>query len=426
MSTFRHGWHWLCDAPRHRTGLRALQIAIGLLLLFRVLTEAPFAGYFWGPHGVAQGTTAILLGARAGAVVDWLFFHSVASVLLLLAFVGLAGVALVLGRRTRAAAAIALVGFWAIELRMPYLCDGGDNVTRILLAYLLLVVSPDERPVAGSLRVFLHNLGVLAVAMQVMILYTTSGFMKAAGNRWHHGTALYLISQVEWFSLPGVHDVLKHPFLTAFATYATLLYQVWFPLAMFSRIKRFWLLGGIALHLSIAVVMGLVTFSTAMIGLELFLLTDAEWADVRARAARMRERLAQAIRRREPALVVYFDGACPLCVRTMRFWSALDVRRALRASSFRHDDEWRTLGVDAAVLERRMHVRAVASGRVVAGFEAVRAVARVVPLLWPVLPLLWLAAHAGIGDRAYDYVARRRRLGGAHCDGACTIARSDP
>jgi len=94
---------------------------------------------------------------------------------------------------------------------------------------------------------------------------------------WHHGTALYFISQVEWFSHPAMRAVFMYPLVTTLATYSTMLYQVWFPVAIFSRFRIAWLLIGIWFHLSIAAFMGLVTFSTVMIGLELFLITDAEY-----------------------------------------------------------------------------------------------------------------------------------------------------
>ena len=62
-----------------------------------------------------------------------------------------------------------------------------------------------------------------------------------------------------------------------------MLYQVFFPFAIISRLKLPWLAVGVVFHLSIAFFMGLITFSLAMIGLELFLVTDDEYNRASAR-----------------------------------------------------------------------------------------------------------------------------------------------
>jgi hypothetical protein len=53
-----------------------------------------------------------------------------------------------------------------------------------------------------------------------------------------------------------------------------------FPVAIISRIKLPWILFGILLHVGIAVLMGMVSFSTVMIGLVLFLISDQEYVQI--------------------------------------------------------------------------------------------------------------------------------------------------
>ncbi len=49
-------------------------------------------------------------------------------------------------------------------------------------------------------------------------------------------------------------------------------------------------------------------------------------------------------------------------------------------------------------------------GSVLSGFDSLRALARHIPWLWPLRPLLRLTAALGLGDRLYDFLAARRRI----------------
>jgi hypothetical protein len=290
MTPLHAGWRWLAEEPRHRIGIRVLQTAIGLMLLFRVLTEMPFAPYLWGPNGVASGSSQYILGPLFGGPIDRLFATD-AGVYLALAALAAGAVGLVLGRWTRAATLVAIVMFCAFEQRLPEMGDGGDNIARLALIYSLFTLPPARHPARGSLSVWVHNVAVLAIITQVVILYATSGLMKAYGDKWHHGVAMYYVSQVQWFSLPAMREMFKNPLVATCSTYVPMLYQVAFPMAMLSRLKLPWLFVGMLFHLGVAVFMGLVTFSTVMIGLELYLISDPEYAWLADRVLAMKHAL---------------------------------------------------------------------------------------------------------------------------------------
>jgi hypothetical protein len=274
---------WLSVAPRHKRGLRALQIAIGAMLLYRVVTEGRFAAYLWGPRGLVGGANALRYPGWALTLLDE-SFGTMTRTYGLLVLLAMAGFCLILGFHTRVAAAVAVVVLWLIMLRLPGLFDGGDNIAMIALTYTVACISPDERVQERSVRVWIHNIGVLFIMTQLMILYFTSGIYKAAGDLWQNGTALYVIGQVETFSLPSLRALLLNPYLVVLATYGTVIYQIWFPMAMMNRfLKLPWLAAGMLLHMGIASFMGLVAFSTVMIGLELFMITDSEYELILAR-----------------------------------------------------------------------------------------------------------------------------------------------
>jgi hypothetical protein len=196
----------------------------------------------------------------------------------------IAGFCLVLGFHTRVAAGVAVVVLWLIMLRLPGLFDGGDNIAMLSLTYMVACISPGERVPERSVRIWIHNIGVLFIMTQLMILYFTSGMYKAAGDVWQNGTALYVIGQVDVFSLPSLRALLLNPYLVVLATYGTVIYQIWFPMAMMNRLLKLpWLAAGMLFHIGIATFMGLVAFSTVMIGLELFMITDSEYELIFAR-----------------------------------------------------------------------------------------------------------------------------------------------
>ena len=271
----RRAWRWLAESPHQKSGVRILQVSIGAMILFRLLTEFPFASYLWGPHGVAR-SVAEDKGNLWGALLD-LPFRSDFGALAVLLLVAVGAIGLVTGRCTRVATTITLGGAFLLEQRLPEILDGGDNITRLVLMYMVFLLPHRSRARPGNLSIWVHNVAVLAISFQIVVLYATSGFMKAYGDRWHHGVAMYYISQVDWFSLPALRVAFKNPYITSLATYVPMLYQIWFPVAMISRIKLTFLLFGVLFHLGIAVMMGLIAFSTVMIGLELFLISDAEY-----------------------------------------------------------------------------------------------------------------------------------------------------
>jgi len=249
------------------------------MLLFQIFLELPFARYLWGPRGVGWGSTSPVLGPMLGNVFD-LVFTTDAGVFCVLFILGIGALGLLLGYSTRIATFLVLVTFFLLGQRLPELYDGGDDITRLVLFYMLFLLPHRAKFSSGELRVWFHNIAILAITFQLVIMYVISGFAKANGEMWQEGVAMYYISQVQWYSLPGAYELFMNPWIVALATYVSMFYQLLFPVAIISRMKLSWILLGIFFHLSIAVLMGLIAFSTVMIGLELFLISDQEYAKI--------------------------------------------------------------------------------------------------------------------------------------------------
>jgi hypothetical protein len=93
---------------------------------------------------------------------------------------------------------------------------------------------------------------------------------------WQSGTALHYVVNLDLFRPWPVLSALvdSHPLFIAAAGYLTVLIQVAFPFALFSRLKYVILAMLLCMHVGIAVLMGLPLFSGAMIVADAAFLPD--------------------------------------------------------------------------------------------------------------------------------------------------------
>lgn len=187
--------------------------------------------------------------------------------------------------------------------------------------------------------------------------------------------------------------------LLAFATVVT---ETLYPLALFSRRLRLPLvLGGVGLILGIRFLMG-PTF-------EQFLTINVFWVPWERVGAWLQARLSH-----RAGMTVLFDGACGLCQPTVAVLRRLDLRRRVEFLDVHSD--WPAISRRFPDLSREacltdMH-GVEGGGRVHAGFDTYRALARVLPLGWLLRPFLHLPPVAWAGRRIYRQIADSRHAGG--------------
>ena len=126
----------------------------------------------------------------------------------------------------------------------------------------------------------LHNLALVLIVHQVVMVYVGSAFWKLQGPLWKDGTAVYYPLQTEAFSPWG--DVL-HP-LIAWApfvlggSYTAVVVQLFFPVLLLYRPTRFLaLLIVTGMHVGIGLLMGILYFSLVMIAVDMILISDRSW-----------------------------------------------------------------------------------------------------------------------------------------------------
>jgi predicted DCC family thiol-disulfide oxidoreductase YuxK len=113
-------------------------------------------------------------------------------------------------------------------------------------------------------------------------------------------------------------------------------------------------------------------------------------------------------------LTVWYDGACPLCIREIAFMRRLDKRKAIHFVDVAPADA--TCPIDRTLLLARFHAQE-AGGPVLSGAAAFAAMWRAIPVLRPLGVLAKNATALVVLERLYTQFLKVRpilqRLAGA-------------
>ncbi len=254
---------WLLDRKRAKFGTSILRILLGASVLAIVITNFMDRKYIWGTaSGWAQPY-------REESIWNfWLFKYFsagdpdpllVAKLVLLAVF----GLLMVLGWRTRIVTMVTLLMFISLAALGPTSSDSADNALRIMLIYSFFTdgsqrwsldarrrrirnerISAEGRPgsrvtaVAPAwFGIIVHNLAVVAIGGQVIIIYLVAGLAKARGTLWRDGTAVYYPMHAENFSpWPQLnHLLVANDLMVHLISWGSVAIQVLFPLLLLNR-----------------------------------------------------------------------------------------------------------------------------------------------------------------------------------------------
>lgn len=286
-------WTWL-TARKHATrGLAITRIVLGLIVWTQLLANWPDRHYTWGDGATwTQGVRDVkpwpgflgIFQQAHGASFDALYLLTV-----------LAGVLLMVGLWTRASALLTLFLWMSLYVCNPFVGSGGDAVLRMVLLYACFTDSGrhlsvdawlrarrgELRPVLpGWLSTTLHNVAVVLIIHQVVMVYVGSALWKVQSELWLDGRAVYYPLQTEAYS--PWRDLL-HPLSSASpvvmaATWTAIVVQLLFPVLLLYRSTRALSLVVVTgMHLGIGVFMGIMYFSLVMIAVDMMLVSDASW-----------------------------------------------------------------------------------------------------------------------------------------------------
>ena len=304
----------LCTHPYGLHSLAACRILLGTMYVGVLLSNLRDRRLLWGPGSSwmtplrdGYGFDGWLVGLQhlPGGWFD-LFYLAVLA----------AAVCFTLGRLTRTAGVLLLLGSIQLVESAPMLGDQGDNIARIGLFYLLwtrcsVVWSWDarlrwggmdstlqylvwtrlglervlDRDAARAVGTFVSNVALGLLMAQIVMVYVTAGLFKARGGPWQFGTALYYpLSLPEFRPFGFLNDLLvAQPVLLALATWSVVLLQVLFPLTLpWAPARRVALVGIASMHLGIALLMGLPWFSLSMLAFDTLFVSERALLRVQA------------------------------------------------------------------------------------------------------------------------------------------------
>jgi predicted DCC family thiol-disulfide oxidoreductase YuxK len=249
----------------------------------------------------------------------------------------------------------------------------------------------------------------------LVCVYASAGLSKlvVAGRSWMNGYTLsyYLLLDGVNHHLPVTLAIAHVHWLGVVCAAVTMAFELTFVLCvLFPRLSPVYLATGTALHTGIWVFMRPPFFQ--------FIALFAAFAE----PVRSELRRWTGVRRNERVWTLVYDGCCPLCIRTMTQLDELDGARRLRYVDLeRETDRARALLPGVSLEDMRQAMAVVTpTGVGLRGFFAFREISRRLPVLWPLVPLMYAPGAAWVGTRVYAWVAanRARRL----CEGdACAV-----
>lgn len=195
--------------------------------------------------------------------------------------------------------------------------------------------------------------------------------------------------------------VAQHKLLCKIIAGMTILIEIGFPLALFSKAARWVLVPAMFLaQVGIYQLMGVLFLQ--------FMFVYAFWVPW-DRIGQIIERAVKRVRGSGKYIMLY-DGGCGICRSVASVVTRLDLLHRIEPIDVLN--EWTMVAKRFGLLTQErcltdMHV-VRPDGKVVTRFEAYRSLAWTIPALWVVLPILYVPGVPLIGDRVYGYIAASR------------------
>jgi len=261
-----------------------------------------------------------------------------AMIALFLPLWALAALGLTLGWHTRLSA-VANYLFWMLFTAFTSMWrdfDGGFDQLMISSG-LLLIFLPSEKALSlDRLRLALkysipgqrykppRNVPILAYFLPLLIslapLYFDSAIHKLFSEHWRNGLGAWLPSSHPYYISPlDLSWLLDIEWLQRGIGYTVIAFQFLFPFLFWHRLFRVPLLIlGVLFHGGITLSFNIYPFGLGMLVHYALLVPFSWW-----------RRLGDRIRLSQPRIKVYYDGLCPLCLRTVIVVVHFDIRRSV-------------------------------------------------------------------------------------------------
>jgi len=243
--------------------LHLMRLAIYVYLLYISIILLPNAANIWGPDSMVYPYPVDVYSTSF--LFNLLFHPAIAPYFYWILFLQM--IFLVLGIFSiypRLSAVMIYILTSNLSNRMYMMNTAGEQLLLLLLFYLMFFSVKEEKKT--EFQHLINNIAAMACFFQLVMLYFFSGIYKLYGPEWLNGSALFLTIMMDEFSHPLIkNNLIENNFLLTMGTYVTLIYQLVFPLIIwFKNIRKYFLLIGLILHFSIAIILGIFDFGIIM------------------------------------------------------------------------------------------------------------------------------------------------------------------
>lgn len=284
---------WLSTEKHSTYGLAVTRMILGFIVASQLVVNWFDRSYTWGEGARWSESVAnakswpsfLGLYAQIGPIgFDVVYLLTIVFAVLMM-----------IGYRTRASSILTLLLWMSLYVANPFVGSGGDAVLRMVLLYLCFTdaglrwsIDARLRDRRGEIRPLLpiwvtatvHNLAMILIVHQVVMVYVASAFWKLQSPVWRDGTAVYYPLQTDAYSPwnDWLQPLYAQGIVITTATYMAIVVQLFFPVLLIYRPTRFLALILITgMHLGIGIFMGILYFSLVMIAVDMILVSDASW-----------------------------------------------------------------------------------------------------------------------------------------------------
>lgn len=436
MTTLAERWNnfWFKPASPDNLGLCRV-ILFGAMFFFYLLTPLLFPAWGWHGEFSAWGKVSSIFWSPI-----WLFAHLhlpplSAEALAVVQLIWRLALGLsCIGLFTRWSTAISFIlGLYLLGLPNNF---GRTHHLDTILVFAFLVMAFSRCGDAWSVDVLIrtarhgtdslaqrrilsgeYTWPVRAIWLVIALVYFAAGFAKIrhSGLQWITSDTMAIFLMQNQYHKTDAEPWTSWGLLLAQSTWlshllaaAGVLLEVSYPIALFSRRARLLIVpGGVLMQSGTAILLGPNFYQLIICQL---LWVPWDWV-----AGQLRKQ-----RSNKGKYVLLFDGACGLCQRTVALAKSLDLMGRV---------DFRDVTTEWIEIERRfpnlrqeqcltqMYV-ITSGGQAWVGFDAYRGLAKVLPLGWLVLPILYLPGMPAVASWMYRKVASCRHRGACPLSGS--------
>ena len=265
-------------APADPAPLAVFRILFGTVLLWQGFWFAEDVLELYGRDGILQGGLADYMASMALPNIGWVARQLEALNIspdttvrtTFLIYLG-SLVSLILGWHTRVSAFICWLSHFLVIISGFVFVYGVDHFGNIFLFFMIWmpmgnkysidswVGRTSSDPTSGT------RLALRVLQFELCVIYVTSGIHKAMGEQWWTGEAIWRAVHLPLFGMVNMDWLAQAPWMAMLMAWATLLIEIGYGIFVWPRrTKHLWVAATVALHIGIALTIGLVSFSVVM------------------------------------------------------------------------------------------------------------------------------------------------------------------